>query len=147
MGAALLLAGIVAAIASAPIFDRVLTHHLGITVRILCPFIGVSWLSLIWAGKTTVLLFTHDLFLRTLFSQSKQHWPTLCHLYYHWDMFHIASTCRDRARRRADEERGRKFRSLMAFVRTVRSSQNLNLIHTYFCFRKWEFSVYRLYLE
>jgi len=51
MGAALLLAGIVAAIATAPIFDRVLTHHLGITVRTLCPFIGVAWLSLIWAVK------------------------------------------------------------------------------------------------
>lgn len=51
MGAALLIAGIVAAIATAPLFDRVLTHHLSITLRILCPLIGASWLSLIWAGK------------------------------------------------------------------------------------------------
>ena len=62
MGAALLLSGIVAALATSPIFDRVLTHHLGITVRTLCPIIGASWLSLIWAGKTIVLLFTHDVF-------------------------------------------------------------------------------------
>ena len=51
MGAALLLAGILAAIATSPMFDRILTHHLGITVRILCPIIGAAWLSLIWAGK------------------------------------------------------------------------------------------------
>jgi FLVCR family MFS transporter 7 len=70
MGAALLLAGIVAAIASSPIFDRVLTHHLGITVRILCPIIGVFWLSLIWAGKTAVLLFTTR-FILTYAVQSK----------------------------------------------------------------------------
>jgi FLVCR family MFS transporter 7 len=62
MGAALLLSGIVAAVVTSPIFDRVLTHHLGITVRTLCPFIGVLWLSFIWAGQTAVLLFTHDLF-------------------------------------------------------------------------------------
>jgi hypothetical protein len=55
MGAALLLSGIVAAIATSPIFDRILTHHLGITVRTLCPVIAVAWLSLIWAG-TVVLV-------------------------------------------------------------------------------------------
>jgi FLVCR family MFS transporter 7 len=58
MGAALLLSGIVAAIASSPVFDRVLTHHLGTTVRILCPIIAVAWLSLIWAGKPSTPLFT-----------------------------------------------------------------------------------------
>ncbi|KAI9455439.1 MFS general substrate transporter [Lactarius psammicola] len=51
MGAALLLSGIVAAIATSPLFDRVLTHHLGITVRILCPVTGAAWLSLIWAVR------------------------------------------------------------------------------------------------
>jgi len=51
MGAALLLSGIVAAIATAPVFDRILTHHLGITVRILCPVIAAAWLSLIWAVR------------------------------------------------------------------------------------------------
>ncbi|KAI0043663.1 MFS general substrate transporter [Auriscalpium vulgare] len=51
MGAALLLSGIVAAVASAPLFDRVFTHHLGATVKILCPIIGAGWLSLIWAVR------------------------------------------------------------------------------------------------
>jgi FLVCR family MFS transporter 7 len=50
MGAALLLTGIVAAILTAPLFDRVLTHHLGITIKILVPIVAVAWLSLIWAG-------------------------------------------------------------------------------------------------
>lgn len=51
MGAALLLSGIIAAIVTSPLFDRVLTHHLGITVRILCPVIASAWLSLIWAVR------------------------------------------------------------------------------------------------
>jgi hypothetical protein len=59
MGAVLLLSGIVAAIAAAPTFDRILTHHLGITVRVLCPIVGLAWLSLIWVG--TVVLFSFSL--------------------------------------------------------------------------------------
>jgi hypothetical protein len=55
MGAAMLLSGIVAAIITSPIFDRVLTHHLGLAVRILCPTIAAAWLSLIWAGKKVLL--------------------------------------------------------------------------------------------
>jgi len=51
MGAAMLLSGIVAAIATSPIFDRILTHHLGITARIICPIVGAGWLSLIWAVR------------------------------------------------------------------------------------------------
>jgi len=51
MGAALLLSGIVAAIITSPIFDRVLTHHLGLAVRILCPITATAWLSLIWAVR------------------------------------------------------------------------------------------------
>jgi FLVCR family MFS transporter 7 len=51
MGAAMLLSGIVAAIITSPIFDRVLTHHLGLAVRIMCPIIATAWLSLIWAGE------------------------------------------------------------------------------------------------
>jgi FLVCR family MFS transporter 7 len=46
----MLLSGIIAAIVTSPIFDRVLTHHLGVTVRTLCPIVGVAWLSVIWAG-------------------------------------------------------------------------------------------------
>jgi len=51
MGAAMLLSGVVTAIAILPILDRILTHHLGITLRILCPFIAVSWVSLIGAVR------------------------------------------------------------------------------------------------
>jgi MFS transporter, FLVCR family, MFS-domain-containing protein 7 len=51
MGATLLLAGIIAAIVTAPLFDRVFTHHLAITSKILVPVIGVTWLGMIWAGK------------------------------------------------------------------------------------------------
>lgn len=48
-GATLLLSGVMASIVSAPLFDRVLTHHLGITLKILVPVVAGAWLSLIWA--------------------------------------------------------------------------------------------------
>ncbi|KAI0320777.1 MFS general substrate transporter [Amylostereum chailletii] len=51
MGAALLIAGIIAALVTAPLFDRVFTHHLAATIRVLCPTIGAAWLSLIWAVR------------------------------------------------------------------------------------------------
>ncbi|KAI0268881.1 MFS general substrate transporter [Gloeopeniophorella convolvens] len=51
MGAALLLSGIVAAVTTSPLLDRVFTGHLGTAVRILCPIIGAAWLSLIWAVR------------------------------------------------------------------------------------------------
>jgi len=51
MGAAMLLSGILAAIVTSPILDRVLTHHLAFATRILCPIVAVSWLSLIWAVR------------------------------------------------------------------------------------------------
>ncbi|TFK54532.1 MFS general substrate transporter [Heliocybe sulcata] len=51
MGATLLLSGIVSAIVTAPLFDRVFTNHLGLTCRILCPILAAAWLSLIWAVK------------------------------------------------------------------------------------------------
>jgi hypothetical protein len=51
MGATLLLAGIITAIITAPLFDRVFTYHLAITAKILVPIIGVAWLGMIWAGK------------------------------------------------------------------------------------------------
>jgi hypothetical protein len=54
----MLLSGIVAAIITSPIFDRVLTHHLGLAVRILCPIIAAAWLSLIWAGEKVLLPFS-----------------------------------------------------------------------------------------
>jgi len=51
MGAVLLLSGIVAAIVTAPIFDRVFTNHLAITTKFLVPVLAGAWLSLIWAVK------------------------------------------------------------------------------------------------
>ncbi|KAK2467889.1 hypothetical protein APHAL10511_000184 [Amanita phalloides] len=51
LGACLLLTGIVAAIIAAPLFDRVFTHHLALTIKILVPPLAVAWFSLIWAVK------------------------------------------------------------------------------------------------
>lgn len=51
MGAALLLAGIVAAAITAPIFDRVFTRHLGLSLRLMIPVLSALWLSLIWAVR------------------------------------------------------------------------------------------------
>ncbi|KAK7676965.1 hypothetical protein QCA50_020083 [Cerrena zonata] len=51
MGAVLLLVGLVFAIITSPLFDRVLTHHMALVCKILCPILGVLWLSLIWAVK------------------------------------------------------------------------------------------------
>jgi hypothetical protein len=50
-GATLLLSGILACVVTAPLFDRVLTHHLGITLKTLVPIVAGAWLSLIWAGE------------------------------------------------------------------------------------------------
>jgi len=50
-GGTLLLAGIVSAIVTSPIFDRVLMHHFALACKILCPFIGLAWLSLVWAVR------------------------------------------------------------------------------------------------
>ncbi|KAF9010646.1 major facilitator superfamily domain-containing protein [Cyathus striatus] len=59
MGACLLLTGIVAAIITAPLFDRVFTHHLALTAKILVPIVAGMWLSLIWIVKphNTAVLF------------------------------------------------------------------------------------------
>ncbi|EKM52317.1 uncharacterized protein PHACADRAFT_260633 [Phanerochaete carnosa HHB-10118-sp] len=51
MGAALLLTGIVSAGVTSPLFDRVFTHHLALTGKLIAPALGVLWLSLIWAVK------------------------------------------------------------------------------------------------
>lgn len=51
MGACLLLTGIVAAIVTAPLFDRVFTRHLALTTKIAIPIVAVVWLSMVWAVK------------------------------------------------------------------------------------------------
>ena len=61
LGACLLLSGILAAIVTAPLFDRVFTHHLAATSKILVPAVAGAWLSLIWAGKDV-----HGTFLPSL---------------------------------------------------------------------------------
>ena len=56
MGAVLLLSGIVAAIVTAPLFDRVMTHHLANTTKCLVTIVAAGWVSLIWAGRATQML-------------------------------------------------------------------------------------------
>ncbi|KAJ7881071.1 major facilitator superfamily domain-containing protein [Mycena olivaceomarginata] len=51
MGATLLLCGIVAAVVTAPLFDRVFTSHLARTIKTLVPLIAAGWFSLIWAVR------------------------------------------------------------------------------------------------
>jgi hypothetical protein len=59
MGATLILSGIVAAVVTAPLFDRVFTSHLAITAKFLVPILAVAWLCFIWVGT----LFISRLFL------------------------------------------------------------------------------------
>lgn len=49
LGATLFLSGISAAVISAPLFDRVFTHIMGATLKVLVPIVSLAWLSLIWA--------------------------------------------------------------------------------------------------
>ncbi|KAF8070699.1 major facilitator superfamily domain-containing protein [Lyophyllum atratum] len=51
LGACLLLTGIVAAIVTAPLFDRVFTHRLAFSAKLMVPLVAGAWLSLIWAVK------------------------------------------------------------------------------------------------
>lgn len=48
MGGVLILTGIVGAAITSPIFDRYLTHHLAIAVRVLIPLLAASYIALIW---------------------------------------------------------------------------------------------------
>ncbi|KAJ7220282.1 major facilitator superfamily domain-containing protein [Mycena pura] len=51
MGATLLLCGIAAAVVTAPLFDRVFTSHLALTMKTLVPVVAAGWLSLIWVVR------------------------------------------------------------------------------------------------
>jgi len=57
----MIISGIIAALATAPLFDRVLTKHLGFTSKIVVPILSVAWLSLIWDGVcvSSAILFNH----------------------------------------------------------------------------------------
>ncbi|KAJ7449413.1 hypothetical protein B0H11DRAFT_2332146 [Mycena galericulata] len=51
MGAVVLFSGVISAVVTAPLFDRVFTYHLAITTKFLVPVLSGAWLSLIWAVK------------------------------------------------------------------------------------------------
>ncbi|KAH9922288.1 MFS general substrate transporter [Epithele typhae] len=51
MGAVLLLAGLLGAAITSPLFDRVLTHHLALSAKVCLPIMAACWLSLIWEIK------------------------------------------------------------------------------------------------
>ncbi|KIL59623.1 hypothetical protein M378DRAFT_169009 [Amanita muscaria Koide BX008] len=51
LGASVLLTGIVGAIITAPLFDRVFTHHFAIAIKLLVPILAGGWLSLVWAVR------------------------------------------------------------------------------------------------
>ncbi|GJE88916.1 MFS general substrate transporter [Phanerochaete sordida] len=51
MGATILISGVVCALVTSPLSDRVFTHHTALMCKIICPTLGVLWLSLIWAVK------------------------------------------------------------------------------------------------
>ncbi|KAG8851084.1 hypothetical protein FRB91_008480, partial [Serendipita sp. 411] len=49
VGAALLLMGLLAGIITAPLFDRVLTHHLARSIQVFVPLMAACWVGLIFA--------------------------------------------------------------------------------------------------
>lgn len=50
-GSTLLLVGLLTALVTSPLLDRVFTNHLALVSRIFPPIQGILWLSLIWAVK------------------------------------------------------------------------------------------------
>ncbi|KAI0742681.1 MFS general substrate transporter [Daedaleopsis nitida] len=51
MGGLLLLVGLIAAAITAPLYDRVFTHHLALAAKLTVPIMAACWLSLIWEIK------------------------------------------------------------------------------------------------
>ncbi|EJD00097.1 MFS general substrate transporter [Fomitiporia mediterranea MF3/22] len=51
MGSSLLLSGLVVSFTTSMLFDRVLTHHLGLAARTFVPIVAAAWLGLIWAAR------------------------------------------------------------------------------------------------
>ncbi|KAG8829959.1 hypothetical protein FRC17_005721 [Serendipita sp. 399] len=51
VGAAMLLLGLLAGIITSPLFDRVLTHHLALTIKIFVPLMAGCWIGLIFAVR------------------------------------------------------------------------------------------------
>ncbi|KII87214.1 hypothetical protein PLICRDRAFT_247970 [Plicaturopsis crispa FD-325 SS-3] len=50
-GATLLVSGMVASILASIVFDRVLTHHIAVTIKTLVPIIAAAWVALIFAVR------------------------------------------------------------------------------------------------
>jgi hypothetical protein len=76
------------------LFDRVLTHHLAITSKLLVPIIAIGWLSLIWAGMSSLCLDASKHWTLTILlcSQATQQ----CRPLHHYDdfrggLYHIAT--------------------------------------------------------
>ncbi|KAI0632840.1 MFS general substrate transporter [Trametes polyzona] len=59
MGAVLLLVGLIAAAVTSPLYDRLLTHHLAFSCKVLCPVLAACWIALIWEIRpnNTAVLF------------------------------------------------------------------------------------------
>ncbi|CAE6494813.1 unnamed protein product [Rhizoctonia solani] len=51
MGAVSILSGVVGAIIASPIFDRYLTHHLGMASKIIVPILSACYIGFIWAVR------------------------------------------------------------------------------------------------
>ncbi|KAI0737523.1 major facilitator superfamily domain-containing protein [Daedaleopsis nitida] len=51
MGGTLLLVGLVTAAITAPLYDRVFTHHLALSIKATVPVMAACWLALIWEIK------------------------------------------------------------------------------------------------
>ena len=52
MGATLLLVGLVAAVITAPLFDRFFARRLAISIKCICPVIAAGWVALIFGGAS-----------------------------------------------------------------------------------------------
>ena len=53
IGGIFLLSGLLAAVISAPLLDRVLIHHLSNTVKLALPILSVAWICLIFVGGSS----------------------------------------------------------------------------------------------
>jgi hypothetical protein len=71
MGATLILSGIVSAIITAPLFDRVFTHHLAVTSKVLVPCISVTWALLIWAGESHFAIYMQNQKAKTYYEMGE----------------------------------------------------------------------------
>ena len=67
-GATLLAAGLIGGIITAPLFDRVLTHHLALTIRCTLPCLAGCWVGLVFAGTIILLLHVSGTYMRLTYN-------------------------------------------------------------------------------